>query len=61
MDARFPGTCTTCGGPIEVGDSIIRVGDDEGWEHDFCPPDVDTDAKAEPCPKCFLIHRGECF
>jgi hypothetical protein len=36
MNARFPGTCRACGGPIAAGD-VILYGKPEGASHKVCP------------------------
>ena len=50
--ARYPGTCSECGGRFHTGDPITRAADDDGWVHDACG---DTDhPDPEPCPQCWL-------
>ena len=43
--ARYPGTCSECGGRFHTNDMIRRADDDEGWAHDTC---TDTD-HTDPC------------
>lgn len=38
--AKYPGTCTECGGRFEVGDEI--EGSPPAYRHQVCPDDVDT-------------------
>lgn len=59
FEARFPGVCEDCGGRIEVGDIVHRT--EDGYEHEFCPDEVEATVKGQPCPDCNLVHRGECF
>lgn len=47
-----------CGHPIEQGQPIVRTLEG-GWAHDVCPPTKDQ-IHGETCPRCFLIHPGEC-
>lgn len=69
--ARYEGTCSECGGPISVGELIVRdeVPGPPSYSHEECPdpfPEDEEDAlsvdKRTPlCPRCFLFHQGECF
>lgn len=51
VEARHPGVCEECDGPIRPGQLIDRVQVSEGWMHEVCPPQ-----KPQPvCPTCWVL------
>ena len=62
FDARYPGRCDANGCRIEEGD---RIGFAEGYDRPLCEScwcaDKEETAPPQACPRCFLIHAGECF
>ena len=36
MEAKYNGTCSECGDPIEVGDEIVQDEETEAWVHEEC-------------------------
>ena len=55
--ARRPDTCAKCASPIEVGQTVhYRPSDGQLVHHQHR-----LTAKVEaPCPRCWLIHPGDC-
>lgn len=59
FEAKFRGRCgNDCGDPIEPGDDVMY--DADNLVHLACAP---QSRRPEPkqCPKCFLVHAGDCF
>ena len=62
--AAWPGTCAECDGPIEPGQSVFftgmaRRGGD--LRHMVCPEGgSELKAGESACPRCWLVHGGEC-
>ena len=61
VTAQFRSECLSCGYAIEIGDQIVRDEQLDGWSHAICPDDRDDSAGEAVCPKCNLLHAGECF
>jgi hypothetical protein len=57
--ARYQGRCFICGGRIEPGDSATFTDDDE-LAHPDCE-DVGEPPPKPPCPRCWMVHAGECL
>ena len=61
--AKYRGVCDYCGEQVNVGDEIVWEDRDERTiKHIQCP---ETDAAfiksgEQPCPDCWLVHRGDC-
>ncbi|KMV17610.1 hypothetical protein ACT17_15110 [Mycolicibacterium conceptionense] len=61
FQARYPGACPDCGGPIRLGDDV-HYDDQNQVTHDVCPyPSGALDDEGTPCRDCFTIHAGECL
>lgn len=61
FEAKFPGICETCGDGFEQGDTVMY--EDDALVHadlDDCVSHQRYSSQ-KPCPKCFLVHAGECF
>lgn len=58
--AAYKGFCPDCESPIQPGDEI-EVTADLDWVHVECPDELAVPRGATACPRCFLIHAGECF
>ena len=61
--AIYPGTCTSCGSRIHIGDLIHASDSDEGgWVHASCETHDNTAAREHPvCDVCWLTHpQGAC-
>ena len=52
------GDCAVCGERINPGEEV-RFNNDDELEHFACEPRVIE--AGTPCPRCFLIHAGECY
>lgn len=65
FEARYPGTCCSCGERIEVGDVIRYNADDEivHARHEIIHArhERPEEVLAPPCPDCFMVHKGECL
>jgi hypothetical protein len=48
------GECATCGERINAGEEV-RFDNDDELVHFSCER-----APTTPCPKCFLVHAGDC-
>lgn len=61
FEARFDGICAAeCARRrIHVGDHVTYT--DDGLVHAECEVPYNDEAKVKTCPKCWLVHRGECF
>lgn len=63
FQARYPGHCTACDAPIDVGQTVEY--DDAGrLVHTDCPELVDIDApqrNERHCTQCFTVHAGDCL
>lgn len=68
--AKYPGTCVRCGERFAVGDPIYYNDNDELVAHlgkcEEKQPDPDLtmtveEVRAARCPRCFLIHKGDCL
>jgi hypothetical protein len=63
--ARYPGRCNAGDDQIYVGQTIAED-DDGGFSHVRCLL-IDDEPEPRPrpadqaCPRCNLIHAGECF
>lgn len=58
--AAYKGFCPDCGSPVHPGDEIEMTADLD-WVHVECPDELAVSSGATACPRCFLIHAGECF
>jgi hypothetical protein len=59
--ARFPGDCEHCEEPVEIGQECVMLDYDKGLIcHHRCPAPVQRPAVVV-CPRCFLVHAGECL
>lgn len=67
--AKYPGKCTRCGDGFAVGDPIYYDSENQIIAHlGKCEPAQPDpllmsveEARATRCPRCFLIHKGECL
>lgn len=64
--ARYPGRCGGCGETFAAGTEIEYTDDDELIHAGGTCPDpprtpLDLAPGEQPCPRCRLVHRGECF
>lgn len=60
FEAQYTGTCTARGDRIELGD-VIEEDEDGGYSHADCAPTLLVVTAKPPCPKCWLVHAGECM
>jgi hypothetical protein len=59
--AQYRSMCAECGDTINPGEDV-RYDEHDRLVHWMCPDDPDLSVgSATPCPKCFLVHSGECF
>lgn len=58
FEAAYGGTCAGSGDRINVGDIIEST--DDGYAHPDCVDATEKPTKP-PCPKCWLVHAGECM
>jgi hypothetical protein len=62
--AQYPGTCDACESDIKPGQMIQNSTEAhrawQSYEHVVCPEPTPDLTPEKPCPKCFLIHAGEC-
>lgn len=60
FEAMYGGVCEAGDDPIRQGEQIVSDGD--GYSHLRCVQITDEPpARERPCPRCHLVHRGECF
>lgn len=57
--ATFRSTCGACRLRIDEGDPLIHD-EDYGWIHPSCADPSPRDV-VPACPRCQLIHPGECL
>jgi hypothetical protein len=57
--AQYGGECAECGDRIHSGEEV-RFNDDDELVHWVCDGQRSESVSA-PCPKCFLVHTGDCF
>lgn len=51
FNARWAGTCQSCGGQFDQGDEVARTKD--GTVHEGCRDDPAEPKRGEVCPECF--------
>jgi hypothetical protein len=60
FQATYSGICEAGDDQIRPGDLIVTDGD--GYSHLRCVQITDEPpAAGKPCPRCRLVHAGECF
>ncbi len=68
FEANYPGECQECGSRFPVGALIDRHIDGalidrhiDGYRHTECPSPRREYTRGDACPKCLLVHAGECW
>lgn len=58
--ASYRGVCAVCEDAISPGEDV-RYDEHEMLVHWMCPDAEMSQPSATPCPRCRLIHVGDCF
>jgi hypothetical protein len=59
--AQYHGTCEECTGPIVPGQEAAYNARDDLVHLECPPPELELAPTERSCPRCFLVHAGECF
>lgn len=59
FEAKYPGTCGSCGERIGVGD-VCKYDSTDSVMHEDCDGAYEPERKTETCTQCWLIKPCEC-
>ena len=60
FELKYPTECAECGEPMKPGELARYDAGDEIVHAGVCVKLYEKKPEEKPCPRCTVIHRGEC-